>query len=273
MIRLVVLVVAAGALLGGIVHAGAAASSVDRFRTPGDIAYCSLESSPEPVRVTCFSPPTGDWVRVALDVRSQDQPTVAQGRRSAYLGFHDQAWPLLSAGRPWSRPGDTDLVNCKPAATSVTCRWNGGLVVKIRRTGIRVFLGKFPPPPVVVPYFRTEFGVRCGLENGGVAGTDGRVLLCWNPVNGLETSIRADDKRAADYTRVESNIGFTPSGFRLLKSGTSRNLRWCESTSLACDPGKGAVIFRCAATATTVTCRNPVSHGFTIRRDGSFLVF
>ena len=270
--RLLVLVVAAAAFLVGIVNAGTAASSIDRFRTPGDIGYCSLEASPEPLRVACFSPPTGDWVRVSLDVRSQDQPTVVQGRRAAYLGFHDQAWPLLSAGGQWSRPGDTDLVSCKPTATSVTCRWNGGLVVKISRSGIRVFLGKFPPPPVVVPYFRTEFGVRCGLENGGVAGTDGSVLLCWNPMNGLVMSSGADDKSVAHYDRIESNVGYTPKGFRLLTAGTSRDLRWCESTSVACDAKKGSVIFRCAATATTVTCRNPASHGFTIRRDGSFLV-
>jgi hypothetical protein len=34
-----------------------------------------------------------------------------------------------------------------------------------------------------------------------------------------------------------------------------------------------AAIFRSAVTETTVTCRNPASHGFTHRRDGSFVVF
>jgi hypothetical protein len=95
------LAVAATALLVlAIGQAGTAAPLGDRFRSPGDIAYCRLGGTLELLTVTCFSPHTGDWVRVSLDVRSQDQPAVAQGRKARYLGFHDAAWsPLLcSAG-------------------------------------------------------------------------------------------------------------------------------------------------------------------------------
>jgi hypothetical protein len=240
---------------------GAGAPTFDWvFRTPGEVAYCALESRPaSDSAFRCITPSDGFWIRIAPITSGA---RVTKGYAKKFRGFHRTSVPRLEFGRPWIS-GDAALISCLSRRSGLTCKQYDGLSFWLgRRAGYRIYIDKPGFAPEVRPFFRTPQGVWCGLDRA-VLEPAAAGLVCWRPADGLELGLRHAER--ATYRRRAMAEDFRPRGFPLLDHGRTFIWRCTKIERLFatnCSVSAGDPVFTCTSQRARLTCRNRAGHGF-----------
>jgi hypothetical protein len=123
------------------------------------------------------------------------------------------------------------------------------------------------------PLFRTRFGVYCSLAGP----PNERALSCWRDSNGVVKVIGAGDGSRPSQANNRFAIGFHPSGYRIVASGTDFRVLCERVDALRLDNCHGAVgpraseaarfvAFVCQVAHRVVTCSNHAGKGLTITK-------
>jgi hypothetical protein len=249
--------------------ASSASESGWEFKTPGDAAYCRLESN----SFLCVTPNDGFWIRLT-GIFDGDKVDVKKGYSRRFRDLHGRAGRVLGFGQVYYS-SDAEAVTCWSRRSGLTCKAFDGLSFWLGRfRGYRIYYRPAGVPPRVRPLFRTALAIRCGIAESQEPSNP--YLECWRPSDGLVLGIAHDDAgRRGAHSRNENAVGFRPSGFPLL--GFGRTLRWrCRNVNPRfaedCSTGRGVAVFTCTNAGARLTCRNRNKHGFWVSRT-SFYTF
>jgi hypothetical protein len=246
----------------------ARAESTPAFKTPGDAAYCQMEFSRNTFDAfRCFTPNDGWWIRFTGVMGHNVQ--VTKGYAPRYRSHRPSGFQTLGFGKNWTS-SDAMAVTCWSRTSGLTCKQFDGLSFWIGRfKGYRIFVSPAGTRVEVArPFFRTSFGVYCGL--GVSMEPDAPYVQCWRPADGLELSLPHAVGYKASWRRNENDRGYRPTGHLLLMPST--RFSWtCESVetqfATGCTRnGSTMPVFTCTTTSSRLTCRNDTGHGFWISR-------
>jgi len=231
------------------------------FKTPSGAAYCGI---PEAGTWLCMRPEDGFWIRFVFG-RREDDVDVRKGVSERYRGLHAPAPRTLGFGEVFTT-SDAAIITCWSRRAGLTCKHYLGLSFSLGRGGgYRIFYDVPRFPLDVRPLFRTDHGIRCGIDRDTLA-PENRGLQCWRADDGLLLGIAHDDAgRRGGHARYEQALGFRPPGFPLLAYGRAFVWRCRKVTSLSaerCSTREGEPVFTCTNTRAQLTCHNRNGHGF-----------
>jgi hypothetical protein len=261
------LIVAAAVAIGlGVTHS-ARAETIEAFKTPGEAAYCQMETSNFSLNAfRCFTPNDGWWIRFTGLERGNVQ--ITKGTDDRYRGYRSSMFDLLSFGKTWWS-SDAAVITCVSRASGLTCKEYNGLTFWIGRyRGYRIFVGPAgEKPQIAKPLFRTTHGIYCGV--GLSLETDAQSMVCWRASDGVQLSLYHAHGVKTAWARNENATGYRPSGYPLL--GTSATFVWrCRKIdaefATSCSKTLGTAIFTCKSESARLTCRNDTLHGFWMSR-------
>ena len=234
------------------------------FKTPGDAAYCRMESN----AFRCVTPNDGFWIR--LTGVFGERPGVRKGYSSQFRGLRAPVPRLLGFGQVFYS-SDAEAITCWSRRSGLTCKQFAGLSFWLGRyRGYRIYYDTPGVAPRVRPLFRTADDTRCGIAES--LEPSNPVLQCWRPADGLVLSVaHADAGQGGGHHRNEKAIGFRPRGFPIL--GDGRTFRWrCRAVTpwLAerCSTVAGLAVFTCTNAQGRLTCRSRKKHGFWVSSRG-----
>lgn len=262
----------AAALIGALSPQLARADSLPAFKTPGEAAYCQMQFVRNGFDAfLCFTPNDGWWIRFTGVMGQNVQ--VTKGYNNRYRGYRSSAYGQLAFGTTWSS-SDAMLVSCRSRSNGLTCKHFGGLSFWIGRyKGYRIFVSPAGTRVAITrPFFRTSFGVYCGL--GASLEPDAPSVVCWRPSDGLELMLPHQLGVRSGWSRNENNRNYRPRGYPLLAPGAA--FRWtCASVdtqyATRCTRnGSTTPVFRCTTTVARLTCRNDRSLGFWVSRSSFY---
>lgn len=211
--------------------------------------------------VRCMRTSDGFWIRIS-DVFSEN-PSISKGRNGGFRDYHSNSPRLVPFGESWAT-SDALIVQCWSRRSGLSCKHYNGLSFSLGRTrGYRIYYTKPGYRPRVNPFFRTAFGVWCGLSLDNMEpATPG--LVCWTPSNGLVLGVSHGGSRGSHY-RDEQLLDYRPKGFSLLNRDRSfawRCKRGNSTYATDCSTRAGKPVFNCKNLHARLVCKNSRNHGF-----------